>query len=78
MDYAQRKLPLTVFVPAAFVPTDDAAAPATVPLCAVKPVPSQGSGDLRSMAAADALMIVEPGHHRSSGWVPGGRLAQMS
>jgi molybdopterin molybdotransferase len=61
VDYAQRKLPLTVFVPAAFVPTDDAAAPATVPLCAVKPVPSQGSGDLRSMAAADALMIVEPG-----------------
>jgi molybdopterin molybdotransferase len=63
VDYAQRKLPLTVFVPAAFVPlpSDDPAAPATVPLCAVKPVPSQGSGDLRSMAAADALMIVEPG-----------------
>ena len=61
VDYAQRKLPLTVFVPAAFVLSDDATVPATVPLCAVKPVPSQGSGDLRSMAAADALMIVEPG-----------------
>ena len=32
-----------------------------MPLAAVRPVPSQGSGDLRSMAAADALMIVEPG-----------------
>jgi molybdopterin molybdotransferase len=58
VNYAQRKLPLTVFVPAAFVPGDGTAA---VPLAAVKPVPSQGSGDLRSMAAADALMIVEPG-----------------
>ena len=61
VDYAQRKLPLTVFVPARFVPADAAAAQATVPLVAVQPVPSQGSGDLRSMAAADALMIVEPG-----------------
>jgi molybdopterin molybdotransferase len=61
VDYAQRKLPLTVFVPAAFVASDDAPARAMVPLRAVKPVPSQGSGDLRSMAAADALMIVEAG-----------------
>jgi molybdopterin molybdotransferase len=60
-DYAQRKLPLTVFVPAAFVPSGEGAEASTVPLAAVRPVPSQGSGDLRSMAAADALMIVEPG-----------------
>ena len=59
VDYAQRKLPLTVFVPAAFVTSDDPAV--MVPLVAVQPVPSQGSGDLKSMAAADALMIVEPG-----------------
>jgi molybdopterin molybdotransferase len=60
-DYAQRKLPLTVFVPATFVPWGEPADASTVPLAAVRPVPSQGSGDLRSMAAADALMIIEPG-----------------
>jgi molybdopterin molybdotransferase len=62
VDYAQRKLPLTVFVPAALAAASSTeGASAQVPIAAVRPVPSQGSGDLASMAAADVLMIVEPG-----------------
>jgi molybdopterin molybdotransferase len=54
-DYAQRKLPLTVFVPAALVVGEGLGPPS------VKPLRSQGSGDLGSLAAADALLVIEPG-----------------
>jgi molybdopterin molybdotransferase len=54
--YAQRKVPLTVFVPALL--EDDGRAPG-VP--SVRPLGSQGSGDLGAMARADYLMVVEPG-----------------
>jgi molybdopterin molybdotransferase len=52
-DYRQRTVPLTVFVPARFEESDR--------VTAVRPVPSQGSGDLAAMARADCLMVVEPG-----------------
>jgi molybdopterin molybdotransferase len=51
--YGQRAVPLTVFVPAAL---ERAGADTTA-----RPLPSQGSGDLVSMARADALMVVPPG-----------------
>ena len=52
-DYAQRSVPLTVFVPARFEHTGR--------VTAVRPVPSQGSGDLAAMARAECLMVLEPG-----------------
>jgi molybdopterin molybdotransferase len=52
-DYAQRAVPLTVFVPARFVESER--------VIAVRPVPSQGSGDLAAMARADCLLVIEPG-----------------
>jgi len=51
--YTQRAVPLTVFVPAQLDMVDS--------VTAVRPLPSQGSGDLVSMARADCLMVVEPG-----------------
>lgn len=57
-DYAQRKLPLTVFAPARLEPADPAGSPGPP---GVRPVVSQGSGDLASLAAADAFLVVEPG-----------------
>jgi molybdopterin molybdotransferase len=58
--YAQRKLPLTVFVPATLAPDDDASAGEAACL-RVRPLSSQGSGDLAAMAAADVLMVIAPG-----------------
>jgi molybdopterin molybdotransferase len=58
--YAQRKLPLTVFVPATLAPDDDAGAGEAACL-RVRPLSSQGSGDLAAMAAADVLMVIAPG-----------------
>jgi molybdopterin molybdotransferase len=52
-DHAQRSVPLTVFVPARFEQSGR--------VTAVRPIPSQGSGDLAAMARADCLMVVEPG-----------------
>jgi molybdopterin molybdotransferase len=52
-EYVQRPVPLTVFVPVRFEESDR--------VTAVRPVPSQGSGDLVAMARADCLMLVEPG-----------------
>jgi molybdopterin molybdotransferase len=52
-DYSQRAVPLTVFVPARLEELDR--------VTAVRPVPSQGSGDLAAMARADCLMVLEPG-----------------
>jgi molybdopterin molybdotransferase len=52
-DYSQRSVPLTVFVPARFDRLDR--------VTAVRPVPSQGSGDLAAMARADCLIVLEPG-----------------
>jgi molybdopterin molybdotransferase len=57
-DYAQRKLPLTVFIPAALEPPDPAGSPGPP---GIRPVSSQGSGDLVSAASADAFLVVEPG-----------------
>jgi molybdopterin molybdotransferase len=51
-DYRQRAVPLTVFVPAKLE---------SERVTAVRPVPSQGSGDLAAMARADCLIVVEPG-----------------
>jgi molybdopterin molybdotransferase len=57
-DYAQRKLPLTVFAPARLEPPvpADGIGPALV-----RPIASQGSGDLASLAAADVFLVIEPG-----------------
>jgi molybdopterin molybdotransferase len=52
-DYRQRAVPLTVFVPVRFEESER--------VTAVRPVPSQGSGDLAAMARADCLMVVAPG-----------------
>ena len=52
-DHSQRAVPLTVFVPARFEESGR--------VTAVRPVPSQGSGDLAAMARADCLMVVAPG-----------------
>lgn len=48
-DFAQRELPLTVFLPATL---DDAGA--------IRPLATQGSGDLFALARADCWMIVPP------------------
>jgi molybdopterin molybdotransferase len=56
--YAQRKLGLTVFVPARLAPAADQAVPQVT---GVTPLVSQGSGDLVSLAAADVFMVVAPG-----------------
>jgi molybdopterin molybdotransferase len=53
-DHAQRPVPLTVFIPAAFARTGT-----TAPR--VFPLPSQGSGDLAAMAAADGFLLIDPG-----------------
>ncbi len=58
VDYAQRKLPLTVFAPAVFDPPDSPASPGPI---GVRRIASQGSGDLASLAASDAFVVVEPG-----------------
>jgi molybdopterin molybdotransferase len=50
--YSQRAVPLTVFVPARFEERDR--------VTAVRPVPSQGSGDLAAMARADCLIVLAP------------------
>jgi molybdopterin molybdotransferase len=50
--YSQRSVPLTVFVPARFEERDR--------VTAVRPVPSQGSGDLAAMARADCLIVLPP------------------
>jgi molybdopterin molybdotransferase len=55
VDYVQRQLPLTVFLPAAVAGSDGVAPPL------VRPLRSQGSGDLGALAAADALLVIEPG-----------------
>jgi molybdopterin molybdotransferase len=52
-DYHQRAVPLTVFVPARLEESER--------VTAVRPVASQGSGDLAAMARADCLMVLEPG-----------------
>jgi molybdopterin molybdotransferase len=57
-DYAQRKLPLTVFAPAVLEAPEPAGSPGPP---GVRPVLSQGSGDLASLALADAFLVVEPG-----------------
>jgi molybdopterin molybdotransferase len=54
-DYAQRKLPLTVFAPAVFESGDS---PGPV---GVRTIASQGSGDLASLGAADGFLVVDPG-----------------
>jgi molybdopterin molybdotransferase len=66
--YAQRKLPLTALVPAALAAADGGEAACLQ----VRPLPSQGSGDLAAMAAADALMVIEPGTTElpAGAWVP--------
>jgi molybdopterin molybdotransferase len=51
--FAQRAVPLTAFVPACLTGEADQTA--------VRPLPSQGSGDLAAMARADCLMVVAPG-----------------
>jgi molybdopterin molybdotransferase len=56
--YAQRKLALTVFVPARLAPAADQTSPQ---VAGVAPLVSQGSGDLVSLAAADVFMVVAPG-----------------
>lgn len=53
-DYQQRTVPLTVFVPARLESSEGS-------VTAVRPIPSQGSGDLAAMARADCLMVVAPG-----------------
>jgi molybdopterin molybdotransferase len=58
-DHAQRSVPLTVFVPAAFARTADLGVVTRAPR--VMPLPSQGSGDLAAMAAADGFLVIEPG-----------------
>ena len=50
--YRQRQAALTVFVPARL----EGEGAATT----VRPLPSQGSGDLAAMARADCLMVIEP------------------
>jgi molybdopterin molybdotransferase len=50
---SQRAVPLTVFAPARLEESDR--------VTAVRPVASQGSGDLAAMARADCLVVVEPG-----------------
>jgi molybdopterin molybdotransferase len=64
-DHTQRAVPLTVFVPARFQRGADVGPPR------VAPVPSQGSGDLAAMAAADGFVVLEPGvgHVPSGSWV---------
>jgi molybdopterin molybdotransferase len=52
-DVNQRAVPLTVFLPARFEERDR--------VTAVRPVPSQGSGDLAAMARADCLIVLPPG-----------------
>jgi molybdopterin molybdotransferase len=52
-DYVQRPAPLTVFLPAMFVVQGS--------VTAVRPVPSQGSGDLAAMARAHCLAVIDPG-----------------
>lgn len=52
-DYSQRAAPLTVFVPARLEESGR--------VTAVRPLPSQGSGDLAAMARADCLMVLPPG-----------------
>jgi molybdopterin molybdotransferase len=54
-DYVQRQLQLTVFLPAAVAGSEGLAPPL------VRPLRSQGSGDLGALAAADALLVIEPG-----------------
>jgi molybdopterin molybdotransferase len=51
--FAQRPLPLTALVPARLEGEADATA--------LRPLPSQGSGDLTAMARGDCLMVVAPG-----------------
>jgi molybdopterin molybdotransferase len=51
--YTQRHVPLTVFVPARLEGEADSTA--------VRPLASQGSGDLTAMARADCLMVLAPG-----------------
>ncbi len=58
--YTQRSLPLTVFLPAAFERPAGGASAAVSPL-PIRPVASQGSGDLAALSAADAFVVVEPG-----------------
>ncbi len=64
--YSQRKVGLTVFVPAAW--QADARGLHTL----IRPLPSQGSGDLVAMAGADGLMMIEPGVAElpAGAWVP--------
>lgn len=50
--YQQKPLPLTVFVPVARV--------SSWPTVRVRPLATQGSGDLAAMAAADGWMVVAP------------------
>jgi molybdopterin molybdotransferase len=50
--YHQRAMPLTVFVPARLDSSER--------VTAVRPVSSQGSGDLAAMARAECLMVLEP------------------
>jgi molybdopterin molybdotransferase len=54
-DYSQRALSLTVFLPASVAGSEGVALPL------VRPMRSQGSGDLGALAAADALLVIEPG-----------------
>jgi molybdopterin molybdotransferase len=51
-DFAQRPVPLTVFVPARLERGER--------VTAVRPLSSQGSGDLAAMGRADVLMVVAP------------------
>lgn len=65
-DFSQRKVPLTVFLPAQL-----ATAAGTLQAI-VRPLPSQGSGDLVAMARADGLLVIEPGVTAlaAGAWVP--------
>jgi molybdopterin molybdotransferase len=68
--FSQRKLPLTVFVPAELRP--DLTRPGDPRAAVVHPLAGQGSGDLVTMARADCLMVVEPGVTElpAGAWVP--------
>jgi molybdopterin molybdotransferase len=61
----QRPVPLTVFLPAELVEAPDGEE------ALVRPLPSQGSGDLGAMARADVLIALPPGTERldAGSWV---------
>lgn len=55
-DFEPRRLPLTVFLPARLLPDPESDLGAAL----ARPVPSQGSGDLAALAAADGFLVLAP------------------